>query len=81
VRGPRAWQGITVVDRAHRGHRLGLLVKATNALQTRKDAPEVRDVVTLNNNENRHMLDINRALGYGPYCVTIDYRVDVSGEP
>jgi GNAT superfamily N-acetyltransferase len=78
VRGGRGWQGTTIVEPEHRGHRLGLLIKAVNALETRRAEPEVRFVSTQNNDENSYMLDINRTIGFRPHCARIDYRIELA---
>jgi GNAT superfamily N-acetyltransferase len=78
VRGPHAWQGLTIVDPAHRGHKLGLLAKAGNASQTREAEPELRRVGTTNNEVNSYILDINREIGYRPHCLAINYRYEVT---
>jgi hypothetical protein len=59
-----AWQQITIVDPAHRGHRLGLLVKIENLRQTLEHEPATRDIDTWNAAENTHMIAINETLGY-----------------
>ncbi|HEY6791087.1 MAG TPA: hypothetical protein VI365_27645 [Trebonia sp.] len=57
-------QGMTVVSRPHRGHRLGLLVKAA-MLEWLADAePQLAWVETGNSDANEHMIAINEALGY-----------------
>jgi RimJ/RimL family protein N-acetyltransferase len=57
-------QGITAVTRPHRGHRLGLLVKAA-MLQWLADAePQVEQVETSNADANEHMIAVNEALGF-----------------
>ncbi|MBO0607828.1 GNAT family N-acetyltransferase [Myceligenerans salitolerans] len=61
-----AEQEATVVLRAHRGHRLGMLVKAVNARALLEARPSTRRVWTWNNEENPHMLAINVALGFRP---------------
>ncbi|MBO4210051.1 hypothetical protein [Micromonospora echinofusca] len=61
-----ACQEITIVDPAHRGHRLGLLVKLDNLRQTRAAEPELRAVDTWNAAENTHMVAINEAIGFRP---------------
>ena len=59
-----AYQENTVVLRRHRGHRLGMLLKAANLTRLQAQAPAVRRVHTWNADENEHMLAINTALGY-----------------
>ncbi|WP_159797721.1 GNAT family N-acetyltransferase [Puerhibacterium puerhi] len=61
-----AFQWDTIVLRAHRGHRLGMLVKAVNLQQLARLRPGTRRVQTWNAEENRHMLAINVALGFRP---------------
>jgi RimJ/RimL family protein N-acetyltransferase len=63
-------QGLTAVTRPHRGHRLGLLVKAA-MLQWLADAePDLNRIETGNADSNEHMIAINSELGFA-----------VSGEP
>ncbi|MBL0887108.1 GNAT family N-acetyltransferase [Myceligenerans indicum] len=61
-----AEQDATVVLRAHRGHRLGMLVKAVNAQALLEAKPNAKRVWTWNNEENPHMLAINVAMGFRP---------------
>lgn len=61
-----AWQDATLVLREHRGHRLGMLVKAANLRHTARVRPTTRRVHTWNAEENAHMLAINVALGFHP---------------
>jgi GNAT superfamily N-acetyltransferase len=56
----------TLVARAHRGHRLGMLVKVANLRRAQARWPSARSVLTWNASENQHMLSINIALGFRP---------------
>jgi GNAT superfamily N-acetyltransferase len=58
------WQNITIVDPAHRGHRLGLIVKLHNLRYARERRPGLRAIDTLNASANEHMLAINRTMGF-----------------
>jgi RimJ/RimL family protein N-acetyltransferase len=60
----RGYQWGTVVDRAHRGHRLGIAVKAANLRALQQHDPPVREVFTYNAEGNAHMVAINDALGF-----------------
>ncbi|MBD4636278.1 GNAT family N-acetyltransferase, partial [Xanthomonas citri pv. citri] len=56
----------TIVLPEHRGHRLGMRVKAANLIAVRDALPGARAIITGNAEENRHMLDVNEALGFRP---------------
>lgn len=62
----RAYQWGTLVDPAHRGHRLGLAVKALNQRFLQRDRPDLRSVHTYNAEVNRHMIAVNERLGFRP---------------
>jgi GNAT superfamily N-acetyltransferase len=61
-----AQQGITLVLKEHRGHRLGMLTKVANIRQLMAASPETPAIVTDNAEENRAMLDVNDAVGFQP---------------
>lgn len=54
----------TIVLPAHRGRRLGLLVKAANLVQLPAEDIEACSIITWNAEENRHMLRVNEQLGF-----------------
>ena len=60
------FQEDTLVLRAHRGHRLGLLIKCEMIRLLATTRPGARRVHTWNAEENAHMLAINVALGFRP---------------
>jgi GNAT superfamily N-acetyltransferase len=61
---PDGYQGITIVDKGHRGHRLGLLLKIVNLRLVRENFPHVRAIWTDNADVNAPMIGINVILGY-----------------
>lgn len=56
----------TLVIPGHRGRRLGMLVKAANIQQLQLLRPGHPAIITYNAEENRHMLDVNEAVGFVP---------------
>lgn len=58
-----AMQEDTSVLPAHRGHRLGLLLKTTMLLWMRQRHPELRSIDTWNADSNTHMIEVNERLG------------------
>jgi GNAT superfamily N-acetyltransferase len=56
----------TLVVAEHRGHRLGMLVKLANLRFLQETAPGHPAIYTWNAEENRHMLDVNEAMGFVP---------------
>jgi len=71
------WQEDTLVLREHRGHRLGLLLKAENLRLLQERHSERRSITTYNAEENRHMLDVNEALGFRPFIYEGAWRKDL----
>lgn len=71
---PFGFQDDTLVIAGHRGHRLGMLIKATNLLELVRRRPGVRRVHTDNAAENRWMLAINVALGFRGVGVTAAWQ-------
>ena len=59
-----AHQAITGVTRAHRGHRLGLLVKIAMLELLAAAEPQLERMSTWNGAENPYMIAVNEALGY-----------------
>ncbi|MBS43895.1 MAG: PE-PGRS family protein [Nocardioides sp.] len=70
----RAYQWGTLVRRDHRGHRLGLAVKAANHRVLQERQPEVDRVVTWNADENAHMIAVNERLGFVPEARLGEYE-------
>lgn len=69
------YQEDTLVHGEHRGHRLGMLVKAENLRRIADQAPGVQRLHTWNAGENEHMLAINLALGFGPASVGCGWQL------
>lgn len=59
-----AYQGDTLVMREHRGHKLGLRLKAAVALELMDHAPQVRHWRTWNAQSNAPMIAVNEELGH-----------------
>jgi GNAT superfamily N-acetyltransferase len=60
----QAWQFDTSIVKRHRGHRLGLLLKAEMLDWLREAEPQLDRLDTGNAASNTHMIGINEALGY-----------------
>ena len=58
------FQELTVVARADRGHRLGLLMKVAMLELLAEREPGLARIITGNADANRHMIAINDALGF-----------------
>lgn len=77
-RAERVEQWNTGVDPAHRGHRLGKVLKATNALRLLDERPHAVFIDTANQDENRPMLAINDAMGFRPHRRYRHYELPVA---
>lgn len=64
----------TSVLAAHRGHRLGLLLKAGMLLWLREAEPQLRTVDTWNALSNQHMIAVNEALDYRVVATATTYQ-------
>ena len=58
------YQQDTLVVKEHRGHALGLRLKAANTAAVMEHLPQVTAIRTWNADDNTHMLAVNRRLGY-----------------
>src|SRR5215469_1257506 len=72
------FQQLTAVRSAHRGHRLGLLVKVAMLDLLAEAAPELDRVATNNAGSNEHMININAQLGFEVTGVTRDWELDLT---
>jgi GNAT superfamily N-acetyltransferase len=68
-------QGITIVDPAHRGHRLGLLLKLANLRMLRKHSPSTKWIWTDNADVNAPMIAINELMGYETVDANAEYQL------
>ena len=71
-------QYATLVLREHRGRALGMLVKVANLEQLARVRPGHPSVTTFNAEENRHMLDVNEALGFVARGAESAWRKDLA---
>ena len=71
----------TSVVRAHRGHRLGLLLKADMMRWLREAEPALQTVYTYNAQSNDHMIAVNERLGYRVMDRSLQFQRDVAGVP
>ncbi|MFC5178669.1 GNAT family N-acetyltransferase [Nocardioides taihuensis] len=73
------YQHDTAVARDHRGHRLGLLLKADLLRWLADEEPQLATVDTWNAESNTHMIGVNERLGYRPVGRELVFQLRVSG--
>ncbi|HSU35943.1 MAG TPA: GNAT family N-acetyltransferase [Propionibacteriaceae bacterium] len=71
-----AGQADTAVARAHRGHRLGLLLKIDMMRWLAEVEPQIEVIDTWNNVDNDFMIKVNEALGYRLSQVFATYELN-----
>jgi GNAT superfamily N-acetyltransferase len=69
-----ARQHDTAVARAHRGHRLGLFLKAGMLLWLAGAEPQIETMDTHNAESNHHMIAVNEALGYRVTARAVEFQ-------
>ncbi len=69
-----AFQHDTSVVRTHRGHRLGLLLKADMMRWLAEAQPAVEQLITWNAPSNDHMVSVNERLGYRVMGRELDFQ-------
>jgi RimJ/RimL family protein N-acetyltransferase len=74
-------QQLTAVSRAHRGHRLGLLVKVAMLEWLAEAEPGLRRIMTGNAGTNEHMIAINAELGFRVLDEWQSWELDVAAVP
>jgi GNAT superfamily N-acetyltransferase len=71
-------QWATIVLPAHRGHRLGMLMKLANLEALRRRRPQVTRINTWNAAINDHMVAINEAIGFRPVERWREWQLELS---
>jgi GNAT superfamily N-acetyltransferase len=69
------WQHDTLVDPDHRGHRLGVLMKAANLAHVMARVPTVREIITWNADNNQHMIAVNEAMGFTVFDHWVEWQL------
>lgn len=62
----RVYQWGTLSRPEHRGHRLGIAVKAHNLLWLQRERPDLKRLITYNAEVNTYMIAVNDLMGFGP---------------
>jgi GNAT superfamily N-acetyltransferase len=68
------WQYDTSVLRAHRGHRLGRLLKIAMLRWLAEQEPQLRTIDTWNAASNAYMIEVNEVLGYQVVATGIEWQ-------
>lgn len=69
------YQWGTLVRQDHRGHRLGLAVKARNLLTMQAAHPDRRRIFTCNSEVNDSMVAINERMGFEPVEMVAEFQL------
>jgi GNAT superfamily N-acetyltransferase len=72
------YQAVTAVVRAHRGHRLGLLVKVAMLDMLAQAEPALERITTGNADANSYMIAINAELGFRVLDTWPSWQLDVA---
>jgi GNAT superfamily N-acetyltransferase len=64
----------TLVRRDHRGHRLGMALKAANLRAMQRAHPEQKRIVTTNSEVNAPMVAINEEMGFKPVELLAEFQ-------
>ncbi len=65
----------TSVVRAHRGHRLGILLKVGMLRWLREQEPQLREIFTWNAASNAHMIGVNELIGYQVLLTGVEWQL------
>jgi GNAT superfamily N-acetyltransferase len=72
------YQGLTAVTRAHRGHRLGMLVKTAMLQRLSELEPRISAVETGNAASNKYMIAVNEQLGFRVTDTFQNWEIEVA---
>jgi GNAT superfamily N-acetyltransferase len=72
-----AWQGITLVHAADRGHRLGTIVKIENLRYAMAHESALAVIDTWNAGVNSYMISINEAVGFRPVDAWVNWQLEI----
>jgi RimJ/RimL family protein N-acetyltransferase len=73
-----AYQGVTAVTSAHRGHRLGMLVKTAMLQRLSELEPRITAVETGNAASNQYMIAVNQQLGFRVTDTFQNWEIEVA---